>query len=111
MAKKEKRLMDESAREKKKRLQKEQELADAEEQIEQLRRDLSFLEEALENGSKRSVPTRSPSDSPRSPDIKRTKMEEPIQSYQTSVTPGQLELASSNPVVSAQQDQTQSNQT
>ena len=64
MVKKEKRLIDESAREKKKRLQKEQELADAEEQIEQLRKDLSFLEEALENGNKRSVPTRSRSDSP-----------------------------------------------
>jgi hypothetical protein len=93
MAKKEKSLKDESAREKNKRVQKEKELAEAEQQIEQLRRDLSFLEEALESGSKRSVPTRSPSNSPVSPDSKRTKMEEPIQSFQTSTNQGQITFA------------------
>jgi hypothetical protein len=125
--------MDESAREKKKRLQKGQELADAEEQIEQLRRDLRFLEEALENGSKRPVPARSPSDSPQSPDNKRTNLEEPVQNaqtaeaqteliqtsksqapslvVQTSSIPGQVELARSNPTVSAEQVQTESVQT
>jgi hypothetical protein len=78
-------MKDESAREKKKHLQKEQELADAEGQIEQLRKDLSFLEEALENGSKRSVRARSPSDSPKSPENnKRTKLEEPVQNYQSA---------------------------
>ncbi len=70
MAEKEKRLNDDSAREKNRRVQKEKELAEADEQIEQLKRDLSFLEEALESGSKRSVPTRSPRDSPVSPDTR-----------------------------------------
>jgi hypothetical protein len=132
MAKKEKRLIDESATEKKKRLQKEQELADAEEQIEQLRKDLSFLEEALENGNKRSVPTRSRSDSPTSPDNKRSKLDEQDQNYQTAITQvkqvqtsqpqvpmvvghdkdtpglielGPIELAQSNPIVPNQQVQ------
>jgi hypothetical protein len=111
MAKKEQRLKDESAREKKECIQKENELKEAEEQIEQLRRDLSFLEEALESGSKRAVPTRSLSDSPVSLDTKRTKMEEPIQGCQTNVGQGQLAFASSNPIVSPKQDQTTTNQT
>ncbi len=110
MAKKEQMLKDESAREKKKRIQKENELKEAEEQIEQVRRDLSFLEEALECGPKRAVPTRSPRDSPVSPDTKRTKMEEPIQGCQTNVGQGQLAFASSNPIVSPKQDQTTTNQ-
>ncbi len=111
MVKREKRLKDESAREKNKRVQKEKELAEAEEQIEQVRRDLSFSEEALESGSKRSVPTRSPRDSPVSPDTKRTKMEEPIQGFQTSAKQGLIKFAGSNPVLSPLQDQTLQNQT
>ena len=111
MAKKEKRLKDESTREKNKRVQKEKELAEAEEQIEQLRRDLIFLEEALDSGSKRSVPTRSPRDSPVSPDTKRTKMKEPIKSFQTSAKQGPIISDDSNPVLSPLQDQTFQNQT
>ena len=111
MAKKEKRLNDDSAREKNRRVQKEKELAEAEEQIEQLRRDLNFLEEALESGSKRSVPTRSPRDSPVSTDTKRTKMEEPIKSFQTSAKQGPIISDGSNPVLSPLQDQTFQNQT
>jgi hypothetical protein len=111
MAKKEKRLMDENTREKNKRVQKEKELAEAEEQIEQLRRDLNFLEEALENGSKRAVPTRSPSDSPVSPDTKRTKIDEPINGFQASVQLGPIIPQDSKPVVSPFQDQTLQNQT
>jgi hypothetical protein len=111
MAKRDKRLKDESVREKNKRVQKEKDLAEAEEQIEQLRKDLSFLEEALESGSKRSVPTRSPRDSPVSPDTKRTKMEEPIQSFQTSAKQGRITFAGSNPILSPLQDQTLQNQT
>jgi hypothetical protein len=83
-------------------MQKEKELAEAEEQIEKLKRDLNLLEEALENGSKRAVPTRSPRDSPVSPDTKRTKMDEPIKSFQTS---------DSKPVLSPFQDQTFQDQT
>jgi chromosome segregation ATPase len=135
MTTKEKRLIDESAREKKKRLQKEQELADAEEQIEKLRKDLNFLEETLESGNKRSIPARSRSDSPNSPDNKRSKLDEQTQDCQTAEaqikpiqtsepqvptvagqdkdTPGQIELAQSNPVASNKrpQVQTQSDQT
>ena len=70
--KRERRLQEESSREKKKRIQREKELAEAEEQIEKLRNDLSVLEAALESGPKRSVPARSASASPVSPDVKRT---------------------------------------
>jgi hypothetical protein len=44
----------------------------------------SFLEEALENGTKKSVPARSRSDSPKSPDNKRSKLDEQVQNYQTA---------------------------
>jgi hypothetical protein len=107
MAKKEQRLKDENTREKDKRVQKEKELAEAEKQIENLRRELNYLEEALfENGSKRAVPTRSPRDSPVSPDTKRTKMDEPIDSFQGSAQLGPIISHGSQPVLSPFQDQT-----
>ncbi len=70
------RLKDDYELEKKKRVRKEEDLKDAEDQISKLQEDLRKLEDTLERTSKRSVPLRNKNDSPEMHASKKTKVEE-----------------------------------
>ncbi len=70
------RLKDDYELEKKKRVRKEEDLKDAEDQISKLQEDLRKLEDILERTSKRSVPIRNKDDSPDMHASKKTKVEE-----------------------------------
>jgi hypothetical protein len=70
------RLKDDYELEKKKRVRKEEDLKDAEDQISKLQQDLRKLEDILERTAKRSVPIRNKNDSPEMHACKKTKVEE-----------------------------------
>ncbi len=70
------RLKDDYELEKKKRVRKEEDLKDADDQITKVQEDLRKLEDILERTSKRSVPLRNKDDSPEMHASKKTKVEE-----------------------------------
>ena len=72
------RLKDDFELEKKKRVRKEEDLKDAEDQITKLQQDLKKLEDLLERTSKRALAIRNKDDSPESHASKKTKIEEPF---------------------------------
>jgi hypothetical protein len=70
------RLKDDFELEKKKRVRKEEDLKDAEDQITKLQQDLKKLEDLLERTSKRALAIRNKDDSPEMHASKKTKVEE-----------------------------------